>query len=228
MKRIISGLILFGMIMAAHPSQAAFGGLRVGGMAGIGLLQGRHFYAGTPSPERDMIKRLSIIGSMLGAHAGYLFELSDSKIAIGGEVYLLIPGISPTIDLHLLNGQPEGTASIKHNRSVGFAVTAGMMMNPKILVYVNVGIENARFQFTYNLKRPPANAAMPPKQVFNHSFKAFTPALGATYKMSPHLLFGLELSSPFFKRFKMRQTLPRTFHYKPAERRLVLKISYLF
>lgn len=227
MKKIIIGLAL-GIITIVHPTQAAFGGLRVGGIAGIGLLQGRHYYAGPSSPDLDMIKRLSVISSIMGANAGYLFELSESKLVVGAEVYLLIPGINPSIDLHLLNGQPEGTATIKHNRSVGFAATVGMMMNPKVLVYLNVGIENARFQFTYNLKQPPAGAAMPAKQVFNRSFKAFTPALGATYKMSSHMLLGVELSSPFFKRFKMRQTLPRTFHYKPVERRLVLKLSYLF
>ncbi len=228
MKKIITGLVLFGMIMIVQPSHAAFGGLRVGGIVGVGLLQGRHFYAGTPSPDIDMIKRLSVISSIMGANAGYLFELSESKLVVGGEVYLLIPGINPKIDLHLLNGPPEGTATIKHSRSVGFAATVGMMMNPKVLVYVNVGIENARFQFTYLLEQPPAGANMPPKQVFNRTFKGLTPALGCTYKMSSHILIGAELSSPLFKRFKMRQTLPRTFHYKPVERRLVFKLSYLF
>lgn len=227
MKRSIRTLLLLGMIILAHPSQAAFGGLRVGGIVGVGLLQGRHFYAGKPSPDLDMIKRLSSIGSIMGAHAGYLFELSSSKLVIGAEAYLLTPGVSPSFELHLLNGQPEGKVTIKHSRSVGFAATIGLMMNPKIMVYVNVGIENARLQFTYNLNIPPAGVDMPAKQVFNRSFKGFTPALGATYKMSSHLLFGVELSSPFFKRFKMRQTLPRTFHYKPVERRLIMKITYL-
>jgi len=213
------------MIMTAHPSQAAFGGLRVGGMAGIGLLQGRHFYTATPSPQTDMIKRLSVISSMMGVHAGYLFELSESKLVVGGEVYFLIPGINPTIDLHLLNAPIDGSVTIKHSRSVGFAATVGMMMNPKILVYLNVGIENARFQFTYlfNNLRP-----LPSKQAISHSFKAFTPTLGAAYKMTPHFLVGFELSSPFFKRFKIRATPPRGFHYKPVERRLILKLSYLF
>jgi hypothetical protein len=91
MKKIITGLALLGMVMTSHPSQAAFGGLRVGGIAGIGLLQGRHFYAGNPSPDIDMIKRLSVISSVMGANAGYLLSIA-SKLVVGGEIYLLIPG----------------------------------------------------------------------------------------------------------------------------------------
>lgn len=231
MRKIIAGLVLLGMTIFTHPSQAAFGGLRVSGIAGVGILQGRHFYTGTPIPDRDMIKRLASIGSIMGASAGYLFELSESKLVIGGEAYLLIPGINPKIDLYLLNGPIEGTVAIKHGRSIGFAATVGMMMNPKIMVYLNVGIENARFQFTYLLQQPPippSNPAILPKQVISRSFKAFTPALGATYKMTPHILVGAELSSPLFKRFKISASGPRGYNYKPVERRLVLKISYLF
>jgi opacity protein-like surface antigen len=229
MKRIITGLALYGMMMLAQPSHAAFGGLRIGGSAGVGLLQGRHFYTGPASPTGDMIKRFSVLSSMMGVNAGYLFELSESKLVVGGEIYMLIPGINPKIDLYLLNGATngpvEGSVAIKHNRSVGFAATVGMMMNPKILVYVNVGIENARFQFTYLIKNKPP---IPPQQVFNRSFKGITPALGAAYKMSPHILIGAELSSPFFKRFKVPSSGSRSYHYKPVERRLVLKLSYLF
>ena len=227
MKKTIMGLALLGTVMVVQPSQAAFGGFRLGGMAGIGLLQGKHFYTGRPYPDADMKKRLSVIGSMLGAHAGYLFELPNSKLVIGAEVYLLIPGVNPTIDLALLNNPQDGSVTIKHSRSIGFAATVGMMLNPKVMAYLNVGIESARFQFTYlfNKQRLPT---LPEKQVFNHSFNGLTPALGATYKMSPHFLVGIELSSPFFKRFKISASGPRGYNYKPVERRLVLKISYLF
>ena len=135
-------------------------------------------------------------------------------------------GLNPTIDLALLNQPQDGSVSIKHSRSIGFAATVGMMLNPKVMAYLNIGIENARFQFTYlfNKQRLPA---MPEKQTISHSFKALSPALGATYKMSSHFLVGIELSSPFFKRFKASSTPPRGMNYKPAERRLVLKVSYL-
>lgn len=229
MKKTITGLAFLGMVMVVQPSQAAFGGFRVGGMAGLGLLQGKHFYTGQPYPDADMKKRLSVISSVLGAHAGYLFELSASKLVIGAEVYLLIPGINPKIDLALLNGPQEGSVTIKHSKSIGFAVTLGMMLNPKVMAYLNVGIENARFQFTYLLNQPPIPLpAIPAKQVISHSFKALSPALGATYKMSSHFLVGIELSSPFFKRFKISASGPRGYNYKPVERRLVLKVSYLF
>lgn len=225
MKKIITYLAFLGMIMVAQPSQAAFGGFRVGGMVGIGLLQGKHFYTDHINPVVDMKKRLSVIGSILGAHAGYLFELSTSKLVIGAEVYFLVPGVNAKIDLALVNRPQEGSVAIKHSRSIGFAATVGMMLNPKVMAYLNVGIESARFQITYLLNNL---APIPPKQVFNRSFNGLTPALGATYKMSSNFLVGLELSSPFFKRFKGRDVLPRGYHYKPVERRLVLKVSYLF
>ncbi|MBM3468399.1 MAG: hypothetical protein FJX71_03090 [Alphaproteobacteria bacterium] len=231
MKKRIVGLVFLALITMVDSSQAAFGGLRVGANLGLQLLQGRHFYDGTPQPDADMIKRLSVMGGILGFHGGYLVELSSSKMVIGGEVYYLRPGASPTINLGLYKGPQEGQVTIKHESSMGFAATVGMMLNPKILVYVNVGIEMAKFQFAYQFNNV-AQALIPPltpaKQVFSKRYNALTPALGATYKFTPNFLLGVELSSPFFKRFIARNSPPRSFQYKPVERRLMLKISYLF
>ena len=226
MKKVITGLVLFGIIMTSHPSQAAFGGLRVGGMVGIALLQGKYFFTGPRTPEDDMKKRLSVISSAFGAYAGYLFELSQSKLVVGGEVYLLMPGFSTKIDLSLQNQPKDGTVSIKHSRSMGFAATVGMMMNPKVMAYLSLGLESASFEFKYDFDKTRPAATL--SQTFKKKFNGFTPALGAVYKMSSHILIGAELSSPFFKKFKMHDGLPRTFYYRPVERRLVLKLSYLF
>lgn len=230
MKKKSIGAILFWAITLAHPGQAAFGGFHVGGILGVQLLQGRHWYTSHPSsPETDMVHRLSSISALYGAHAGYLLELSGSKIVVGGEVYAFLPQAKPKINLALVNGPQEGNVTINHTRSIGIALTAGMMLNPKVLVYLSGGLEQARFKFTYSFNPiPGAFPQLPPEQVLNHTFRAINVAIGGTYKISPHLLASLELSSPFFKRFKARIAEPRAYHYKPVERRLALKLTFLF
>lgn len=231
MKKRIFGLIFLWTSMIAHPSQAAFEGFRIGGNLGLQLLQGKHYYTGFPYPSADMMKRISILGAIYGAHAGYLFELGSSKIVLGAEIYALIPTASPTINLALVNQPQEGTVSFTHNRSLGVSLIAGMMLNPKIMAYLLVGIEKARFQFTYkftNTNPAPGLGTLPAQQILNHNFNALNVGLGGTYKITPHFLLGVELSSPFFKRFKISASGPRGYNYKPAERRLMLKLSYLF
>lgn len=230
MKKRILGLMLLGIMMIAHPSQAAFGGFRVGGILGIQLLQGRHWYTNSYSTgSTDMVHRLSALSSLYGAHAGYLFELGSSKIVIGGEVYAFIPQANPTLNLQLINGPIEGSVSINHKRSIGFVATAGMMLNPKVLAYVSAGVELAKFQFTYQFQ-PTAGVVLPTpsQQILNHSFNAINVALGGAYKIGPHFLVGLEISSPFFKRFKPKIISQRAYSYKPVERRLMMKLTYLF
>ena len=158
-------------IMAA-PVQAAFGGLRLGVNLGVQLLQGRHFYAGPNSPSLDMIKRISKVGSLLGAHGGYLFEL-DNKFVVGFEAYYLMPGTNTSFNLSLLNGPVEGSVSIKHTRSIGLAGTLGMMLNPKVLAYLNLGYESASFRFNYNI-----NVAGATSPTLNHKFNGLMVGLG--------------------------------------------------
>jgi hypothetical protein len=231
MQKRILGVVLFWIMMIVHPGQAAFEGFRVGGILGMQLLAGRHWYTGTPSPRTDMVQRLSSLSGLYGVHAGYLAELGNSKVVVGGEVYAFIPQATPKINLALFNNGAnspvEGTVTVNHNRSIGFVATVGMMFNPKILGYLSAGIELAKFRFTYafnSLVSPP----LPSQQILNHTFKAINIALGGSYKFGPHFLVGLEISSPFFKRFKANMTAPRAYHYKPVERRMMIKLTYLF
>jgi opacity protein-like surface antigen len=221
--RIISFMLIW-TIATILPSHATFGGFRVGGMFGVQLLQGRHWYTGQPSPDTDMVKRLGALSSLYGIHGGYLFELGSSKIVVGGEVYAISLQANPTINLALLNRSQEGTVSINHTRSLGIALTVGMMLNPKILAYLNAGMENAKFQFKYSF----SSVVTPAQQIYNHTFKAINVAVGGAYKFGSHFLVGLELASPFFKRFKIHMNGSRAYHYKPAERRAMLKLTYLF
>lgn len=227
MKKRILGLMLLWLMVAIHPTHATFGGLRIGGMLGLQLLQGRHWYTGgTGSPNTDMVRRLSALSSLYGIHGGYLFELGSSKIVIGGEVYAFSSQANGSTNLKLIGGPEEGTVSIAHKRSLGFAATIGMMLNPKVLAYLNAGMESAKFQFNYSFLA--ASGVTPAQQARNHIFKAITVGLGGAYKIGSHFLVGIEISSPFFKRFKINMNAPRAYHYKPVERRAVLKLTYLF
>jgi opacity protein-like surface antigen len=235
MKQRIIGMVLLAIFMVPQPAQAAFGGFRIGALFGAQLLQGRHWYDGNDNAQitNDQVFRVSTISSMYGAHAGYLLELGDSQIVLGGEAYIYIPQANPTISLQLLNGPVEGNVQILHSRSIGIVLTAGMMFNPKVLVYANAGIEMAKFQFNYSFQNPipllnGKTGTLPSQQTLHHIFKAPVLGVGAAYKMAPHFLVGVELSSPFFKRYFGRTNAPRAYTYKPVERRLILKLTYLF
>jgi opacity protein-like surface antigen len=235
MKKRILGLLLLATILLTHPGQAAFGGFRVGGMFGVQYLQGRHWYDGntTATSNVDQVKRLSVISGLYGVHAGYLFEIMPSKFVVGAEVYAFLPQGTTIISLQPLNGVIEGTAKIQHTRSIGIALTAGMMFNPKVMVYVNAGLEAAKFEFRYAFPSPVRTAAgglftLPQSQTIHHTYKAIVAGIGATYKIGPHFLIGLEVSNPLFRRFKIRNEAPRAYQYKPVERRAMLKFTYLF
>lgn len=227
MKRKIAGLALVAM-MAAQPTHATFGGFRVGLGLGLQMLQGRHTYTGPGSPLSDQHIRLSAFSYALGAHGGYLFELTSEKLVFGLEAYLLMPGAKPSKSLQLVNSanKIDGQVNIQHKNSIGVAATVGMMLNPKVLVYVNLGIEMAKFELKYSNS---AVAAFPTHKV-SRSFTGFTPSLGGDYKFSPHLLIGAQVSAPFLKAFTNTATPPgpgRTYKYKPVERRLLIRFTYL-
>jgi len=230
MKQRILGMMLLGILVIGHPAEAAFGGFRIGGIFGVQYLKGRHWYTGgTFSPNNDTVARLGAISSLYGVTAGYLVELGASKIVLGGEVYAFMPQANPTLNLSLYLGKKEGTVAIQHTRSIGYVVTAGMMFNPKVMAYLNAGLEMARYEFKYNfLPAAGISPPLPSQQILRHIFKAIMVGAGATYKIAPHLLIGLEASAPFFKRFKARTEAPRAFSYKPVEWRVAFKLSYLF
>lgn len=216
-------LALAGMIIMTSPGYGAFGGLRLGISLGAQKLAGRHFYTGTPSPASDMIKRLAVYSPVYGVHGGYLFELGSSKFVIGFDAYYLMTSTNAKINLALQDGPGEGTATIKHTKSIGFSGVLGLMLNPKILVYGNLGYESASFEFKYSLTVPGTVSPQNQRKMFN----GISVGLGGSYKVAQHILLGAEFSNPFFKKFSGTNNTIRNYRYKPVERRLLFKISYL-
>lgn len=225
MNRKITGLALFGMIMVAQPSYAAFGGFRVGLDLGLQMLQGRHTYTGSGSPLSDQHTRISAFSYAIGAHGGYLFELTSEKLVLGLEAYFLMLGAKPSKSLQLVGRANVGQVNIQHKSSMGITGTVGMMLNPKVMVYLNLGVEMAKFELNYSNR-----AITPPTQKVSHNFTGFTPGLGFDYKVAPHFLVGALVSFPFWKPFKSTTIPPlpdRSYKFKPVERRLLLRFTYL-
>ena len=250
MNRKITGLALFGMIMMAQPGYAAFGGFRVGLDLGLQMLQGRHTYTGPGSPLSDQRVRLSANSYTLGARAGYLFEIPSEKLVLGLEAYFLLPGAKPTYPVELVpptetddfgvtTHSRSGQVHIKHTNSIGVAGTIGMMLNPKVMVYLNLGLEMAKFTLRYNITHVKTTIGLfdsvtttTNQQNVSHTFAGFTPGIGADYKVSPHFLIGALISNPFWKSFKVTSTAPRprkgyNYKFKPVERRFFIRFTYL-
>jgi len=217
------------MVILAYPTYAAFGGPRLGLIGGVDFLQGRHWYTALSSnlsPSTDMVKRLSALSGSIGAYGGYLFELgAGAKIVLGGEVYFVQPSANSTVQLALLGHSTDGTVKIQHTQVMGFALTVGMMLNPRILVYASAGLETSKFKFTYQLNNL---APLPPNQVITHPYHPIVPTIGGEYKFTPQMLVGLQLSSPFYRHAYLIKGPLRLARYKPVERRLWVKLSYLF
>lgn len=233
MKKIIFGFSLLAMSIAIQPIQAAFQGFRLGGDLGIQVFQGRTTIS-QGNALTDGRHRINTFSYTLGAHGGYLFELTSSKIVLGGELNFAVYGANPTIQLVIAypGATPIAQVAIQHTTSIGGALTVGMLMNPKIMVYLNAGFETAKFKMKLTPVPAYANTfGVPQGGTFRNLFNTFsglTLGLGGDYKMSNHFLVGFLLSHPFWRRYQLRPPVNPAFDYRPVEYRLALRLTYRF
>jgi hypothetical protein len=223
MKRNRFWLVMASLMGASITAASAnFTGFYAGGTVGAAMLQGTHEYSnGTSSPAGK--QKVNAIGYLAGGNLGYIKQMGDSKLVLGGEAYAAMAGPNAKKDLQIPNGPIEGKANISHKMILGAGIIIGAVMNPK-------AYEMNKFELKYtNL-----TYGTVPSEKFTKSIRGIVPSLGALCKVSNSLLVGAEYSYALMGKLEPRKDTTvingaqRGYSYTPTEHRVVAKIVYLF
>lgn len=230
MKKTTFLLTMFSLMGASiNTASAEFTGLYAGGNVGVAMLQGTHQYNnGTSSPAGK--QKVNALGYLAGANFGYLKQMGNSKLVVGGEVFGDLAGPSAKKDLQIPDGSIEGKVNIRHKMILGAGLILGGVMNPKVLVYTKVAYEMDKFELKYtNL-----TYGTVPTEKFTKSVRGIVPSAGVLYKVTNSLLVGGEYSYALMAKLEPRKDATvingaqRGYNYTPTEQRLTVKFAYLF
>ncbi|NBT84987.1 MAG: hypothetical protein EBT45_00555 [Alphaproteobacteria bacterium] len=230
MKRNRFWLVMASLMGASITAASAnFTGFYAGGTVGAAMLQGTHEYSnGTSSPAGK--QKVNAIGYLAGGNLGYIKQMGDSKLVLGGEAYAAMAGPNAKKDLQIPNGPIEGKANISHKMILGAGIIIGAVMNPKVMMYTKLAYEMNKFELKYtNL-----TYGTVPSEKFTKSIRGIVPSLGALCKVSNSLLVGAEYSYALMGKLEPRKDTTvingaqRGYSYTPTEHRVVAKIVYLF
>ena len=230
MKKSKFWLMIFSLISASIGcASASFTGFYAGGSLGAAMLQGTHQYTnGTSAPAGK--QKVNALGYLVAANLGYIRQMGDSKLVLGGEAFGGMVSPSAKKDLQMPNGSIEGTVNIRHKMFMGAAVIVGAVMNPKVMVYGKLAYEMNKFELQYKS----LTYGTVTSEKFTKSVRGIVPSLGALYKVSNSLLVGGEYSYSLIGKLDPRKDktvingAQRGYSYSPVEHRIVAKVAYLF
>ena len=133
--------VLFAFILSSiSPACARLHGLYAGAHLGAMILKGEHKYTNASPKEGKVV--LGDMSYIVGLQGGYMNYLMDSRIVIGAELGISMPGLNTTKDLKIEGGALEGKVNIRHRYKFGLALFGGMVLNPKVMIYVKIGLES--------------------------------------------------------------------------------------
>lgn len=230
MKKTRLLLTMFSLMGAGITNASAdFTGLYVGGNVGVAMLQGTHQYSnGTSAPAGK--QKVNALGYLAGANFGYIKQMGDSKLVMGGEIFGDMAGPSAKKDLQIPDGSIEGKVNFKHKMILGGGIILGGVMNPKVLVYTKLAYEMNKFELKYtNL-----TYGTVPMEKYTKSIRGIVPSAGVLYKLTNSLLVGGEYSYALMAKLEPRKDktvingAQRGYSYTPTEHRLTVKFAYLF
>jgi hypothetical protein len=218
-------------LMGASLSAASanFTGFYAGGSIGAAMLQGTHQYSnGTSAPAGK--QKVSGLGYLAGGNLGYIRQMGDSKLVLGGEAFATMAGPNAKKDLQIPDGSIEGKVNISQKMFFGAAIIVGAVMNPKVMMYTKLAYEMDKFELKYtNL-----TYGTVPAEKFTKSVRGIVPSLGGLCKVSNSLLVGAEYSYALIGKLEPRKDstvingAKRGYSYTPTEHRVVAKVVYLF
>ncbi|MBY0280768.1 MAG: hypothetical protein K2W94_01265 [Alphaproteobacteria bacterium] len=210
-------------------ASANFTGFYAGGTIGAAMLQGTHQYSnGTTTPAGK--QKVNALGYLAGGNVGYLRQMGDSKLVLGGEAFATLAGPNAKKDLQMPDGPIEGKANIRHKMFMGAAVIIGAVMNPKVMMYTKLAYEMDKFELQYT----GLTFGTVANEKFTKSVRGIVPSVGALCKITNSFLIGAEYSYALIEKLAPRSDATvingaqRGFTYSPTEHRLAAKIVYLF
>lgn len=230
MKKTRLLLTMFSLMGAGIISASAeFTGLYAGGNVGIALLGGTHQYSNGTSALAGK-QKVNTLGYLAGANFGYLRQMGDSKLVLGGEIFGDLAGPNAKKDLQIADGPIEGKVNVSHKMILGGGIILGGVMNPKVLVYTKLAYEMNKFELKYtNL-----TYGSVPTEKHTKSVRGIVPSAGVLYKVTNSLLVGGEYSYALMAKLEPRKDstvingAQRGYNYTPTEHRVTVKFVYLF
>ncbi len=219
---------LFTATLIYPVSSWGFQGPYVGGHAGLAFMDGIHKYTNGAGQEGKTV--LKQFGYGAGLQGGYMQYVGDSKGIIGGEITLTMMGLNNNNELIIPGNPVEGKFSIRHRYVLGLGIFGGAVLNPKVMTYVKVSMENNHVMVTYsNL-----SFQTPSTEKFSLKLRNFVPALGGLFKMTPHMLLGLEYGYSMMPKKTLRRDdtilngARRGYTFNINEHRLLARFLYIF
>ena len=200
MTRKISALLtLFCLLspLAANASLYFSGFYTTLGLGGT-WVKGKHKFT---DPNGDVGQaKLNTINMAGSLHLGYITEINVSTVMVGGEIYYMIPTYNHKFKLIPDGGSSEGDARIHRKSTYGAAFIAGVLLNPKIIVYGKLAFDIAPTEFKYS------NLTFGNKSNINykHSYKKFVPGVGFRYAIGDRFHIGAEYDIAVLGRHAVR------------------------
>ena len=221
--------ILFAFVIGSmSPACARFHGLYAGAHLGAMILKGEHKYTNASPKEGKVV--LGDMSYIVGLQGGYMNYLMDSRIVIGAELGISMPGLNTSKDLKIEGGALEGKVNIRHRYKFGLALFGGMVLNPKVMIYVKIGLESNKFDLNYSR----LTFQTPSFEKYSVSVRGLVPGIGVYYKIGPKLFIGGEYNYSIMKKLQPRSdTVPlngaaRGYVFSPIQHRVVARIMRVF
>lgn len=198
----------------------SYGGAFVGGGIGVGGMRAEGKY--TDAVQGEGKTNFNKFGAAYQLHGGYLTEIGTSKTMVGGEIYLSGSSAKKASNIGVDGGAVAGSLNLKRSVGYGFAVIAGKLVNPKVMVYGRVGYEMSRYNIDLNL-----TGGVQPQSI-KKTFSGVVPGAGIDYKVAPNVLVGVEYNyAGLFGNKVVYEQGNQKVEVNPTEHRLLVKASFM-
>lgn len=211
-----------GALSFITPAEATFSGFYGGGRVYGVLWRDTHKFNAAGTEGNITLNIYSL--KEYGVFAGYMMEVSDSKVMIGLEGYSDRGKTNSKVkSLGPVGGPIFGNVSFNHIRRIGIAAVVGKMISPKVMVYVKAARETGTYVAKYTLLAFPPSAS----QSITTKFKGTIPGIGGNYLVTKNLMVGVEYSFVgFYNQSLIRNDAFAAFTYKPVEHRLSFRVAF--
>lgn len=202
-------------------------GFYVGGGAGLRLVNTKLEYTNDTQKGKFEKKTPGIVFS---AHGGYLRQMYQSKVTVGGEAFLMFHPSTTKGPLKYDDNSTDGNFNINHKMTLGGTLLTGAFINPKVLLYAKAGygITKIEMKFTDLAKETPNF------DKYNKYLKGPLVGGGVTYLLSPSILIGGEYMYHIVGKLEPRtpanpkNNIKRNYKYDVGVHIAMAKVSFLF
>lgn len=228
MRKISSFLLATSLLAAPSISQASLYFSGFYGSVGVGAIwvKGKHTFA-DPATGKGQSKP-NTAGAAGSFHLGYMTEIKTSTVMVGGEIYYMQPSFNYKMQL-IPDGFPrQGAGRIQRKGTYGVSLIAGVLINPKIVVYGKLSYDIAPTQFKYSDLSFGTNRNI----TYKHNYKTVVPGFGFRYAIADRFHIGAEYNLAVLGKYDVRKAdsaqfgAVRGIETKLTEQRIMLTFTY--